>query len=114
MLAASNIPIIVAAVITIVGGLPLSDRHDDVGTRTCKHHYLSVWDTPHPVSLDSRTKRSISKRSTDELRQLRIKVFYHESVEDLDETKKSIVKDQVVPAAVGHWEKVLKVRKYTV
>ena len=38
-----------------------------------------------------------------------MKVLYHESVNELDELRRDIVKLKVVPAAVKHWENVFKV-----
>ena len=40
---------------------------------------------------------------------LSMKVLYHESVNELDELRRDIVKLKVVPAAVKHWENVFKV-----
>jgi len=40
---------------------------------------------------------------------MRIKVLYHESVEELDASRRRIVKEKVVPDAVNHWQNVFKV-----
>jgi len=38
-----------------------------------------------------------------------MKVLYHESVNELDELRRDIVKLKVVPEAVKHWENVFQV-----
>ena len=56
----------------------------------CKHRYPKVQDIPHHVRLEH---SRLSKRSMEH--NMRIKVFYHPSVEQLDSTKRKIVKDMV-------------------
>lgn len=42
---------------------------------------------------------------------MKIKVFYHTSVEELEPVQRDIVKSRVVPDAVKHWERVFKIVK---
>ena len=60
--------------------------------QNCVHKFPVVDDVPHPVFLEHSPGHR-SKRSMEH--QLRIRVFYHESVEKLKKRERSIVKDQV-------------------
>ncbi len=74
----------------------------------CVHQYPTLDDEmPFHVKLDGGSRRT--KRSPEH--QLRIKVFYHSSVDALPSKKRRVVKRQVVPGAVRYWERVLKVRR---
>lgn len=80
---------------------------EKVTGKTCKHIFLDPQDVPHPVQLEE--SHHVVKRSPEH--QMRIRVFYHKSVEDLDSAKRDIVKNKVVPEAVGEWERALKIRR---
>ena len=62
-------------------------------------------DSPHPVSLEavSRTRRSVGDK-------MRIKVFYHSSLNDLEPDKRSLLVERIVPRAVEYWEDIIRVR----
>lgn len=90
----------------------------------CAHAYPRVDDIPHPVTLEAeagasslvRDKRDAEEGNSsaplgDFEQQLRIKVFYHSSVKDLDKVRRRIVVEQVVPEAVNYWEQVIKKEK---
>ncbi len=66
---------------------------DDVAdlARTCKHRYVSDDDMPAHVHLEDHHR--LVKRSLEN--QLRIKVFFHESVEKLNAQKRNVVKSKV-------------------
>ena len=61
--------------------------------RTCKHHYPTIDDIPHPVKIqdenDSRVKRDVQEGP------LRIKVFYHKSVDDLKPKERRLIQKEV-------------------
>ena len=83
----------------------------------CKHQIPSIDEIPHPVRIieDVEGKRLFKResRSKSTTSKLRIRVFFDKSVDDLDEAKRKIVKDEVVPEAVSYWEKVLRIKGKT-
>jgi hypothetical protein len=99
----------------------------DLAQGNCVHKFPVVDELPHPVYLEPSGR--LVKRSLEH--QLRIKVFYHETVEKLPKSKRKIVEQvcivtkvtsrqsklqncnffQVVPSAASYWEEVLKVRR---
>ena len=40
---------------------------------------------------------------------MRIKVFYHDSIEDLDDVRRDIITQRLVPEAIEYWEDILTV-----
>jgi len=95
-------------------------HHQDQGhslwSNVCRHKFPITSDQPHTVKLDpvedeedqegdegNRVKRQIRKKH------MKIKVLFHESVEDLSRTNRRIIKQRVVPEAVQHWENVFQV-----
>eukprot|EP00095_Tigriopus_kingsejongensis_P010307 maker-scaffold148_size310697-snap-gene-2.12 protein:Tk10307 transcript:maker-scaffold148_size310697-snap-gene-2.12-mRNA-1 annotation:"conserved hypothetical protein" len=94
-----------------VSGLPM-DKNDDWAIPTehhCAHQYPKHDELAQPVLLATNPER-LSKRSSPD-HQMRIKVFYHESVNDLSSAQQDIVRKEVVPTAVFFWEEALKVRR---
>jgi len=83
-----------------------SKEQGSIWGNVCSHKFPSVSEQPHMVRLESspasRDKRAVGQR-------MKIKVLYHESVDELSSTKRSILKQRVVPTAVKHWESVFKV-----
>jgi len=73
--------------------------------KVCRHHFPLESETPHPVMLEERSGRQ--KRAAEQ--KMRIKVLYHESVDELPRQKRNIVKRIVVPDAVEYWEDILQV-----
>jgi len=74
----------------------------------CRHRHPTFDEVPHPVKIEdlsgSRTKRQAEGS-------LRIKVFYHKSVDDLVPSEKRLVKKVVVPSAVEEWQSALNVKR---
>lgn len=90
---------------TVVLGFP-STQDPEASDGNCVHKFPVADEVPHPVTLEPR--RHVVRRSPEH--QLRVKVFYDETVEQLPKHKRKIV-EKVVPAAVGFWERALKVRR---
>ena len=70
----------------------------------CRHQQPLVSDVPHPVKLDhgGRVKRAGA-------RGMRIKVLYHESVDELERDKRELIRERILPEAVQYWEEILEV-----
>ena len=60
---------------------------------------------PHPVMLEEQSGRQ--KRGAED--KMRIKVYYHDSINELSREKQNIIKRRVVPDAVEYWEDILQV-----
>ena len=79
---------------------------DDVISRArrCVHQFPLVTDVAHPVRLEPvrRSRRSVGEKMS-------IKVFYHSSLEDLQQERRSVLVDRIVPEAVKYWEDIITV-----
>ena len=75
--------------LTVCGPVKPNSMHDN--NHVCSHKYPTVDDIPHHVHLEH--KHHVLKRNAD--KNLRIKVFYDKSVENLPRKKKNVVKTQV-------------------
>ena len=84
---------VLALLISLVISVPVkhSHKHSD-GNHECNHQYPTIHDIPHHVHLEH--KHHVMKRSAEE--NLRIKVFYDRSVENLSRTKRNVVKRKVL------------------
>ena len=71
-----------------VMGFPSSVDHEAT-EGNCVHKFPVVDDIPHPVHLESRQR--VVKRSPEH--QLRVKVFYDDTVERLPKSKRKIVEE---------------------
>ena len=59
----------------------------------------------HPVRLEPvrrRSRRSVGQKMS-------IKVFYHSSLQDLDQEKREVLVERIFPAAVEYWEDIITV-----
>ena len=83
---------VLALLISLVIGVPVKDshKHSD-GNHECNHQYPTTHDIPHHVHLEH--KHHVMKRSVE--KNLRIKVFYDRSVENLSRKKRNVVKRKV-------------------
>ena len=68
-----------------------AQHHHTNEDHVCSHKYPTVDDIPHHVHLEH--KHHVLKRNAD--KNLRIKVFYDKSVENLPRKKKNVVKRKV-------------------
>ena len=75
----------------ICGPVTLSSQHK-INDNVCNHKHPSVDDIPHHVHLEH--KHHVMKRNADQ--NLRIKVFYDSSVENLPRKKRNVVKRKVL------------------
>ena len=84
---------VLALLISLVIGVPVkhSHKHSD-GNHECNHQYPTIHDIPHHVHLEH--KHHVMKRSVE--KNLRIKVFYDRSVENLSRKKRNVVKRKVL------------------
>ncbi|XP_039611313.1 leishmanolysin-like peptidase [Polypterus senegalus] len=73
----------------------------------CRHRVPTASEVVYGVHLES---DRIVKRSTDQ--QLRIKVVYDASIDNLDPDKKELVKDKLFPRAIDYLQKAFQVRKH--
>ncbi|XP_074652767.1 leishmanolysin-like peptidase [Tubulanus polymorphus] len=74
---------------------------------SCRHQVPKPDEVVHGVDLEAHhviRKRSISQN-------LRIRIIFDCSLNDLDKQKKVFIEDVVLPKAVEYWQKTLKVRK---
>ena len=82
--------LILCVQLAICGPLTIS-RQPNYEGHVCSHKYPTIHDIPHHVHLEH--KHHVMKRSAD--KNLRIKVFYDSSVENLPRTKRNVVKRKV-------------------
>ena len=84
---------LLALLISLVISVPVkhSHKHSD-GNHECNHQYPTIHDIPHHVHLEH--KHHVMKRSVE--KNLRIKVFYDRSVENLSRKKRNVVKRKVL------------------
>ena len=84
---------VLALLISLVIGVPVkhSHKHSD-GNHECSHQYPTIHDIPDHVHLEH--KHHVMKRSAE--KNLRIKVFYDRSVENLSRKKRNVVKRKVL------------------
>ncbi len=75
------------AVAVLAAGASTVPIESEFSAGYCAHKFPAVDDIPHAVHLEERHR--IVKRSLEH--QLRIKVFYHDTVEKLPKTKRKIV-----------------------
>lgn len=87
-LAVSTTLVLLSSAAIAVFGFPSSAADDNTDDGNCVHKFPLVDDVPHPVHLESRHR--LVKRSPEH--QLRVKVFYDETVvERLPKSKRKIV-----------------------
>ncbi|XP_035265094.1 leishmanolysin-like peptidase isoform X1 [Anguilla rostrata] len=79
-----------------------------VHSHTCRHKVPSQSEVVHKVYLKS---ERISKRSIDQ--QLKIKITYDSSLEELDSEKRRLVKEKLFPQAIDYLQKTFRVRRQT-
>ncbi|KAJ8352702.1 hypothetical protein SKAU_G00241780 [Synaphobranchus kaupii] len=75
---------------------------------TCRHKVPSPSEVVHKVYLKS---ERISKRSIDQ--QLKIKITYDASLEELASDKRRLVKEKLFPQAIDYLQKTFRVRRQT-
>ena len=73
----------------------------------CRHQQPLVSDVPHPVKLDHDDGGGRVRRAG--ARGMRIKVLYHESVDELERDKRELIRERILPEAVQYWEEILEV-----
>ena len=84
---------VLALLSSLVIGVPIKHSHKHSGgNHECNHQYPTIHDIPHHVHLEH--KHHVMKRSAEE--NLRIKVFYDRSVENLSRKKRNVVKRKVL------------------
>ena len=84
---------VLALLISLVIGVPIKHSHKHGNDhQECSHQYPKIHDIPHHVHLEH--KHHLMKRSAEE--NLRIKVFYDRSVENLSRKKRNVVKRKVL------------------
>jgi len=96
--------LLLSCLVQIVTPLPATRQLRDQ-EKICRHYFPLESDMPHTVSLKESTGRQ--KRAAED--QMRIKVYYHDSISNLSREKRNIVKRRVVPDAVEYWKEILKV-----
>ena len=82
--------VILCGQLAICGPVRITSEQKNEG-HVCSHKYPTVHDIPQHVHLEH--KHHVMKRSADQ--NLRIKVFYDSSVENLPRTKRNVVKRKV-------------------
>ena len=85
-----SVLVILCGRLAICGPVTISREQKHEG-HVCSHKYPTVDDIPHHVHLEH--KHHVMKRSADQ--NLRIKVFYDSSVDNLPRTKRNVVKRKV-------------------
>ena len=84
---------VLALLISLVIGVPIKHSHKHGNEhQECSHQYPKIHEIPHHVHLEH--KHHLMKRSAEE--NLRIKVFYDRSVENLSRKKRNVVKRKVL------------------
>ena len=75
--------------------------------KVCRHQQPLVSDVPHPVKLDRDDGGGRVKRAG--AGGMRIKVLFHESVDNLERDKRELIKERILPEAVQYWEEIIEV-----
>ena len=88
--------------LVICGPVTLSSQNK-IKDNVCNHKHPLVDDIPHHVHLEH--KHHVMKRNADQ--NLRIKVFYDSSVENLPRKKRNVVKRKVLKSRNG------KIKQFT-
>ncbi|KAJ1175772.1 hypothetical protein NDU88_001057 [Pleurodeles waltl] len=73
---------------------------------TCRHHVPGPGEVIYKVILKP---NRITKRNVDQ--HLRVKIMYDQSVEELPQEKRNLVKNELFPQAISYLEKTFQVRK---
>ncbi|NXW43639.1 LMLN peptidase, partial [Nyctiprogne leucopyga] len=101
-------PLLAAFTAALLLGYSRADALSPSSSSSCRHRVPSAEEVVYQVPLK---ENHVLKRNVDQ--QLRIKIIYDRSVEDLLPEKRHLIKNKLFPQAISYLEKTFQVRKST-